>query len=130
MSETDPVEDIERMGPGSTVIASVFALVIGGVVGLLATFAHAQWAPWGLVAGLAILVCLVAGFRLVFASRIVAAAAAVGFVVAGALLALPGAGAPILRLDGPAGWIWAVAPVVLAVVVLAVPWRGRASARA
>jgi N-acetyl-1-D-myo-inositol-2-amino-2-deoxy-alpha-D-glucopyranoside deacetylase len=130
MSDRDPERDAERMGPGSTVVACVFALVIGGVVGLLTTFAHAQWAPWGLIAGLAIIGCLVAGFRLVFASRLVGAAAALGSVVAGALLALPAAGAPVLRLDGPAGWIWAVAPVVLAVAVLTVPWRGRASARA
>ncbi len=121
--------DDERMGRGVAILACLFALVIGGVVGLLATFAHAQLAPWGLIAGLAIVTALVAGFRLVFASRLVAAAAGVGAAVACVLLAFPGAGAPILSLDRPLGWIWVVGGVVLVVAALLVRWPRRPSGR-
>jgi N-acetyl-1-D-myo-inositol-2-amino-2-deoxy-alpha-D-glucopyranoside deacetylase len=119
----------DRMGVGSLVVSCVFALVIGAAAGLITTFAHAQLPPWGLIAGLAIAVALVAGFRLVFASRLVGAAAAAGFVAGGALLALPGAGAPVFTFDGPLGWIWAFGPAVLALAALVPPWPGRAPRR-
>ena len=119
----------DREGIGSTVLSCVFAVVIGGVVGLVTTFAHAQLPPWGLLAGLAILLALVVGFRLVFASRLVGGAAAVGFFLGSALLAFPAAGAPILTLTSATGWIWALGSVVLAVAALVPPWRGRVSAR-
>jgi hypothetical protein len=59
------------------------------------------------------------------ASRVVGAAAAtVGAVGVGGL-AFPAAGSPMLVLNGPIGWIWALVPAVLAVVALAQPWPGR-----
>ena len=33
-------------------LAALFALLIGGTVGFIATFTHRQAAPWGLIAGL------------------------------------------------------------------------------
>ena len=44
------VHDEDRAGVGSAVVSCIFAVVIGGVVGLVTTFAHAQLPPWGLVA--------------------------------------------------------------------------------
>jgi hypothetical protein len=109
-------------GAGAVAVSSVFAFVVAGVAGLVTTFTHAQLAPWGLVAGLAIAVAVVLGLRLVFASRVVGAAAGLGFVVGTALLAFPAAGTPMLTLNGPLGCIWAVGPAVLALVAVAVPW--------
>jgi N-acetyl-1-D-myo-inositol-2-amino-2-deoxy-alpha-D-glucopyranoside deacetylase len=77
------------------------------------------------VAGLVIVTALVAGFRLVFGSRIVGAAAALGVVGASAVLALPGAGGTALALDGVTGYLWAFGPAVLSLIVLLVPVPGR-----
>ena len=115
----------EPLGAGATALSSVFALLVGIVVGVITTFTHGLVAPWGLVSGLAIVAALVGGFRLVFASRIVGAAAAVGVIGASAVLALPGAGGTVLALDGPLGYLWAFGPAVIALIVLLVPGRRR-----
>jgi N-acetyl-1-D-myo-inositol-2-amino-2-deoxy-alpha-D-glucopyranoside deacetylase len=127
--EAAPVED-EPLGLGATVLSSIFAVLVGGVVGVVTTFTHDQLKPAGLIAGLLIVVALVAGFRLVFESRIVAGAAALGVVGASAILALPGAGGVVLTLGSVPGVIWAVGPAILSVVVLLVgrPWRKGPSA--
>jgi len=114
----------EPLGAGATALSSVFAVLVGLVVGVITTFTHSQLAPWGLIAGLAIVAALIAGFRLVFGSRVVGAAAALGVVGAAAALALPGAGGTVLTLDAISGWVWALGPVAIAAVVLLLP-RGR-----
>jgi N-acetyl-1-D-myo-inositol-2-amino-2-deoxy-alpha-D-glucopyranoside deacetylase len=129
MSDRAAADRGDRMGVGTLVISSVFALVVGAVGGLITTFTHAQLAPWALIAGLAVVVALVLGFRLVFGSRIVGAVGGAGFIAAEIALTLPAAGAPVLALDGPLGWIWAIAPGVLAVAAVAVPWPGSAASR-
>jgi hypothetical protein len=129
MSDRTAADRGERMGVGTLVISALFALVVGGVGGLITTFAHAQLPPWALIAGLLIVVALVLGFRLVFDSRIVAAVGGVGFLAGEVALTLPAAGAPVLALDGPLGWIWAIAPAVLLVAAVAVPWPGSAASR-
>lgn len=105
-------------------LASLFAFVIGVAAGFITTFTHRGLPPWGLVAGLVVVVALVLGFRLVFASRIIGAAAAVGAVGATALLMLPGAGGTAFVLDDPIGYAWAIGPTVLSVVALLVPAPG------
>jgi|GEM_PF-1341407 len=120
---------VESLGAGATALSSVFGLLLGIVVGVITTFTHAQLAPWGLIAGLAIAVALVAGFRLVFGSRIVGAAAALGVIGASAVLAVPGAGGAALALDGVNGYVWAFGPAVLSAIVLLIPaGRRRGSA--
>jgi N-acetyl-1-D-myo-inositol-2-amino-2-deoxy-alpha-D-glucopyranoside deacetylase len=106
-------------------LASVFALAIGVAVGFVTTFTHRQYVPWGLVGGLAIIAALIAGFRLVFDSRIIAGAAAVGVIGATGLLMLPGAGGSVFVVDDALGWIWALAPTLLAALVVAWPSRRR-----
>jgi hypothetical protein len=110
--------EAEPLGVGGTALSSIFGLLVGIVVGVITTFTHALLAPWGLIAGLAIVAALVGGFRLVFASRVVGAAAAVGVIGASAVLALPGAGGTALALDGPLGYLWAFGPAVIAAIVL------------
>lgn len=113
--------EVEPLGIGATLLSSVFAILVGIVVGTITTFTHRQFAPWGLLAGLLVVVALVLGFRLVFGSRIVAVAAAVGVVAASATLALPGAGGSALVLNDLPGWIWAIGPAVLAAIAVAWP---------
>lgn len=103
------------------VLASLFALVIGVAAGFITTFTHRGLPPWGLIAGLAVILALVLGFRLVFSSRIIGGAAAVGAIGATALLMLPGAGGTVFVLGDPIGYVWAIGPTVLSVVALAVP---------
>jgi N-acetyl-1-D-myo-inositol-2-amino-2-deoxy-alpha-D-glucopyranoside deacetylase len=114
--------DEDRLGLTATIIASTFAAVIGLGVGLITTFTHRLLPPVGLIAGLLIVGALVAGFRLVFDSRIVAAAAALGVLVAVAILALPGAGGSVVVADGIIGYVWVLGtPLIAAAVVL---WPG------
>jgi N-acetyl-1-D-myo-inositol-2-amino-2-deoxy-alpha-D-glucopyranoside deacetylase len=115
----------EALGPGATALSSVFGVLVGLVVGMITTFTHGQLAPWGLIAGLAIVTALVAGFRLVFGSRVVGGAAALGVIASSALLALPGAGGAALSLHGVPDYLWAFGPAVLSLIVLLVPVRRR-----
>jgi N-acetyl-1-D-myo-inositol-2-amino-2-deoxy-alpha-D-glucopyranoside deacetylase len=109
----------------TTAVASVFAFAIGVAVGFVTTFTYRQLPPIGLIAGLAVIVALVTGFRLVFHSRVIAAAAAIGAVGAGALLMLPGAGGTALVVEDPLGYIWAAGPILLSAVAVAWPHARR-----
>jgi hypothetical protein len=109
-------------GAGAVIVSCVFAVVIAGVAGVVTTFTHAQLAPWGLIAGLAVALALVLGFRLVFDSRLVGAAAGLGFVAGTVLLAFPAAGSPMFVVNGPIGWLWAIGPALLALLAVVVPW--------
>ncbi|CAN5434004.1 hypothetical protein BH10ACT6_BH10ACT6_10020 [soil metagenome] len=123
MSSESPAEGLEPepLGLGATLLSSLFAVLVGLVVGVITTFTHAQFLPWGLIGGLLVVVALVLGFRLVFASRVVGAFAALGVIAASAALALPGAGGTVLVLSSPAGWIWALGPAILSAVALLSP---------
>jgi hypothetical protein len=111
---------IDRAGALTVALASVFALAIGVAVGFVTTFTHHQYVPWGLVAGLIVIVALVVGFRLVFDSRVIAAAAGVGVLASLGLLTMPGVGGSVLVFDDPIGYIWAIAPPLL--IAAAVAW--------
>jgi N-acetyl-1-D-myo-inositol-2-amino-2-deoxy-alpha-D-glucopyranoside deacetylase len=117
------VSSVDRATLVTLAGASVFALVIGGAAGFITTFTHHQYVPWGLIGGLLVIAGLITGFRLVFDSRIIAGAGALGALAGIGLLALPGIGGSVLVVDDPLGWIWAVAPAALAVTVVAWPRR-------
>lgn len=103
------------------VLGVAFALGIGFGVGVILTFTHRLSAPWGLALALVIVVALIAGFRLAMGGRLHAAAAAIGLVAASALLALPGAGGSVLVVDDVLGYGWALAPALIAAIVIAWP---------
>lgn len=117
------MSNVDRATVLTMAVASVFTFAIGAAVGFVTTFTHHQYLPWGLVAGLVVVTALIAGFRLVFDSRVIAAAGAVGVLLGIAILSLPGVGGSVLVVQDPAGWIWAIAPAVLAVIVVAWPRR-------
>ncbi len=120
----------DRAGVIASVLTAVFALVIGGSVGFVLTFTHAQLAPWGLIGGLAVVAALLAGFRLVFGSRLIAAAAGIGVLAAASALALPADAGLVLAFTGAtgtAGTVWAIGCVVGAVAASVWPEGGRAT---
>lgn len=120
---------------GTTIASSLVALLLGAGAGLVTTFAHRQYVvdlampvPLGIVFGLAIVAALLVGLRLVFDSRIVAVAGAVGVVAAILVLAAPGAGGAQVVLGDAIGYVWALAPVGIAVIVIGMPFRRRREA--
>ncbi|PVZ93767.1 hypothetical protein DDQ50_08200 [Amnibacterium flavum] len=115
-------------GIGSKIAEAVAALVLGGVVGGIGTFAHQlSWTelglplPVGLVAGLAAVALLLAGIRIALESRWLAGLAAFGVVLVVGLLSLPGANGSVLIQDDLGGLVWALGPTIVAVIILAWP---------
>lgn len=100
---------------------AVVAFAVGAMVGIVTTFTHRQLPPWGLLAGLLIIAALLAGARLAFAGRLATAAAALGVVGACILLSLQSSGGSVLVANDALGIVWAVAPTLIAVVVLVWP---------
>lgn len=120
--------------PATTVGSSLVAVALGIGVGLVTTFAHRAYeveigvpVPLGLVAGLGIVAALLIGLRLVFESRIVAVAGAVGLLGAILVLAAPGSGGSAVVLGDAVGSVWALTPVVIATIVVALPLRRTAA---
>jgi N-acetyl-1-D-myo-inositol-2-amino-2-deoxy-alpha-D-glucopyranoside deacetylase len=117
--------------PAARFVSAVLGGVVGAALGALLTVynqftgkiaGHEIWV--GAVAATAIVAAILIGFRLAFGTRVVAAFAAAGVIVAVAVFALPSSkGTPLIVSSGP-GLLWQIAPVVLTVVVLAWP-QGR-----
>lgn len=105
-----------------------FAAMVGIVYGAVATIGHRNEVrfgdlavPWGLAAALIGVLALLLGLRLVAGGRLAAAGAAVGVVGTVALLTLPGRGGSVLVTGDVVGTVWAVAPALIAVLVVAWP---------
>ncbi|WP_448005271.1 hypothetical protein [Agromyces bauzanensis] len=104
------------------------AFVVGIIYGSVATIGHRHdlrigevVIPWGLVAAILGVLALLVGIRLVAGGRLAAAGAAAGIVGTIALLTLPGLGGTVLITGDLIGTIWAVAPALVAVLVVAWP---------
>ena len=118
----------------SRIVTCLVAAVLGAFAGALLTAVNQATVvigevpvPWGVIAAVLITIGLLAGLRLVFGSRLVAACAAAGVLLAAALFALRSAGGSLLVFDNPPGYIWTFAPLVIGAVVLLWP-RSRPSA--
>lgn len=110
--------------------AGVLALgiLIGIIYGSVATIGHrnelsigAVVVPWGLALAIIGVLALLVGVRLVAGGRLAAVGAAVGIVGTVALLTLPGPGGSVLVTGDIRGTVWAVAPALVAVLVVAWP---------
>ncbi|GAA2028237.1 hypothetical protein GCM10009819_09810 [Agromyces tropicus] len=120
--------EAERPSIGARIGTLVIAFLVGALYGTIATIGHRQaWQvgdvsiPWGLVVGLVGVAALLIGIRTVAGGRAASVAAAVGVVAMVGLLSLPGPGGSVLVVDGVVGTIWAVGPVLIAVLVVAFP---------
>ncbi|MDQ1512676.1 MAG: hypothetical protein QOC59_518 [Microbacteriaceae bacterium] len=103
---------------------------VGGVlVGTLGTFKHqvgvsaatGAGLPVGLVLSLLMVAAVLAALRAAFGTRLFAAAAGVGVIVAVFVLSLRGPGGSVVVLGNVAGVVWTVAPALVAAVVVAAP---------
>lgn len=123
-----PTGSFSDYGIGARILTCVLALLLGTFTGATLTVAHQASVtvagvpvPWGLIAGLIITAALIAGLRMVFETRIVAAIATLGLLGASGFLALQSAGGSILVPDNTLGYVWTLGPVIIAGVVLAWP---------
>ncbi|MFF2277354.1 hypothetical protein [Agromyces sp. NPDC058126] len=118
----------------------LIAAVVGVVYGAVATVGHRHVLrigevaiPWGLIAALVGVAALILGVRLLTHGRATAAATAAGIVVIVAVLTLPGPGGSVLVAGDLAGTVWAVAPALIGVLIVAwpeLPSRARSRAAA
>jgi hypothetical protein len=123
---------------GSRIGTLAIAFGVGLVYGILGTVGHRHaWQvgevsiPWGLALALVGVAALLVGIRLVAGGRAASAAAAAGVVASVAVLSLPGPGGSVMVLSGPIGTVWAVAPALIGVLVVAWPsLPSRSAARA
>lgn len=117
----------------SRVFTLILAFATGAGTGFVLTFTHRHYVvqlgdvavPLGLIGSLAIVAALLAGMRLAFAERAAPIAAAAGVILGTAVLALPGNSGSLFAPDDPAGYVWAVGPTVIALVVVGWPTSRR-----
>lgn len=109
-------------------LASALALVLGAGCGILGTVSHQSTLtvagaelPVGMLAAVAVTTTLLVGLRLVFASRVPAAFAAVGLMLALVVFAQAGPGGSVLIPANTAGYAWTYGLPLIAAVVLAWP---------
>ncbi len=114
-------------GIGARILACFFALVLGVFAGLVLTFAHQSTVrvgdltvPWGVIAALVLSAALLAGLRIVYTTRLVTGAAALGLLGVVALLSLAVGGSVVVP-DNDAGRVWTIGVVLITAVVLAWP---------
>ncbi|AWB89729.1 PIG-L family deacetylase [Salinibacterium hongtaonis] len=110
------------------ITTAVVALAMGAILGVVLTINHQQtWSiggvaiPIGLIAGLLIITMLLVGFRLVFETRVVALSAAIGVNVIIAVFSQKSPGGSVLIPANVMGFVWAYAPLLIALVVVAWP---------
>jgi N-acetyl-1-D-myo-inositol-2-amino-2-deoxy-alpha-D-glucopyranoside deacetylase len=124
----DPVGEFAEQGIVGQIVTCLIAAVLGVFAGIILTVSHQATVqvgdavvPWGIITAIILTGMLLAGLRLVFGTRVVPAAAAVGLLAAATLLALPSAGGSILVPDTVTGYIWTFSPVIITSLVLAWP---------
>lgn len=110
------------------VLAVLAGLAMGVFIGSVTTVIHQSGLdiagisiPWGIVAALLIVVGFLAGLRLATESRLVALFGAIGVELMVLLLSQRSQGGSVLVPANLAGNIWAAAPAIIGVVVLAWP---------
>ncbi|WP_350349489.1 hypothetical protein ABIQ69_06110 [Agromyces sp. G08B096] len=121
------MSDLRSSGRNPFVVGIV-AFLVGALYGAVGTIGHRHQLrvgelviPWGIAAALIGVAALLVGLRLLLPGRLAAAAAGVGVIGVVALLSLPGLGGTILIPATIEGTVWAVAPAVIGVLVVAWP---------
>jgi len=120
----DAVVDWASLGIVGRILACLTAAALGGVIGIIGTVNYQI--AWSIIS-LVIAVAFFTGLRLFFRTRIVAAFAAVGLLVAVSALSQTGPGGSVLIPANTIGYVWAYGPFVVSFLVLAWPQFGSAS---
>jgi N-acetyl-1-D-myo-inositol-2-amino-2-deoxy-alpha-D-glucopyranoside deacetylase len=115
----------------------LLAFATGAALGFVLTFIHRQYVvavgpvdlPLGLIGAIAIVAALLLGMRLAFGERIAPVAAAAGALVGSAVLFLPGSGGALFDDSDPLGYVWMLAPTVLAIAIAGWPFGAARRAR-
>ena len=101
---------------------------MGLFVGSVTTVAHQSVStiagvdvPWGLILGLIVVTGFLVGLRIVVQDRLIVLVAALGLVLMVFLLSLESTGGSVLVPNNIWGTIWAIAPTLIATIVVAWP---------
>jgi hypothetical protein len=111
----------------------VLAFATGAAMGFVLTFTHRQYVvtwgavalPFGLIGGIAVVAALILGLRLAFGERVAPMAAAAGVLVGAGVLVLPGNSGSLYLGDDPLGYVWVLAPTVIAIAIVGWPFALR-----
>ena len=130
MSETDLKHPLS-----TRLLLSAGALGMGLLVGSITTVVHQSVVtvgsvdiPWGLILSVLVIAGFLVGLRIVVEDRLVVLFAALGIVGMVFLLSQQSTGGSVLVPNNLWGTIWAVAPTLIATIVVAwprLPQRGR-----
>jgi N-acetyl-1-D-myo-inositol-2-amino-2-deoxy-alpha-D-glucopyranoside deacetylase len=122
-------------GAGVKALTCLVAAIIGVASGALLSVYHQSTVviggttiQLGLYLAIVLVILLDTGVRLVFDSRLAAAFVAVGVIIPVALFSTESPGGSVLIPANPTGIAWSIAPIAIAVVVLAWPRRRRRGA--
>ena len=107
---------------------SVFALVVGLVLGTVGTFGHrgvigvgAVDVPWGIVVSITGVACFFIGLRAYTGDRLVTLAGVIGVLVPIFVFSMQGPGGSVVIVADTLGRVWDFVPAIIAVGVMAWP---------
>jgi hypothetical protein len=106
----------------------VLALLVGALIGSVTTVIHQSSIsvvgidiPWGLGVSLATVAAFFLGLRLVRGERVTVGFGALGVLVSVFVFSQRSIGGSVLVPDNLAGSIWAIAPTLIATIIVAWP---------
>lgn len=121
-------ETAGRRPTSTRILLSLGALGMGLLVGSITTVVHQSVVtlagvdiPWGMILGLIVVLGFLVGLRIVVEDRLIVLSAALGIVGMVFLLSLESVGGSVLVPNNLWGTIWAVAPTLIATIVVAWP---------
>ena len=115
MPDCRPVALLTRAG------STALAALSGAVLGIVGSFTHQSLPPLGVVLALATAVLLLVGVRVTTRGRLPTLAAALLLVGVAGWLALPSPSGSVIVPANPAGYVWSLGVVVIAMLVLSWP---------
>lgn len=114
--------------PTTRLLLNLGGLGMGLLVGSITTVVHQSVVevagveiPWGMILGLLVVAGFLVGLRIVVEDRLVVLVAALGLVGMVFLLSQRSTGGSVLVPNNLWGMIWAIAPTLIATVVVAWP---------
>ena len=112
----------------SNIASWVLALLVGALVGSVTTVIHQSSIsvlgidiPWGLVASLGTVAAYLLGLRLVRGERVSVIFGALGVLISVYIFSQRSTGGSVLVPNNLAGSIWAIAPTLIATIIVAWP---------